>query len=149
MQTRDQELSIALIKSIKVQLTTKLELIHIFGNQNKMPEFVFFLATISCSLSNYYDLRILVAAGDDLRIFGRRRRPLRTFGRRRGPLTIFCRRRRPLKDSRSNGDIRGPIISKRFPPKVGLFLRFQQKYVKSNFLCNWTLIDLNSAMDSS
>ena len=54
-----------------------------------------------------------------------------------------------LEDSRSNGDIRGPIISKRFPPKVGLFLRFQQKYIKSNFLCNWTLIDLNSAMDSS
>ena len=36
VQTRDQELSIALFKSIKVQLPRKLELVYIFCNQKKV-----------------------------------------------------------------------------------------------------------------
>ena len=36
VQTRDQELSIALFKSIKVQLPRKLELVYIFWNQKNV-----------------------------------------------------------------------------------------------------------------
>ena len=36
VQTRDQELSIALFKSIKVQLPRQLDLVYIFRNQNNV-----------------------------------------------------------------------------------------------------------------
>ena len=40
VQTRDQELPIALFKSIKLQLTRKLELTYIFFKSKKCPEFL-------------------------------------------------------------------------------------------------------------